>query len=48
MIVVAGSCGVLEFALIYDELNSLLLVNILQAKVFLKLYLHCHLVHLRA
>jgi hypothetical protein len=30
---VSGSCGVLEFALIYDELNTLLLVNILQAKV---------------
>jgi hypothetical protein len=34
---VVGSSGVLEFALIYDELNSLLLVNILQAKVTIPL-----------
>ena len=29
----AGSSGILEFALIYDEINQLLLVNILRAKV---------------
>ena len=29
----AGSSGLLEFALIYDETASLLLVNILRAKV---------------
>ena len=28
-----GSSGILEFALIYDEINQLLLVNILRAKV---------------
>ena len=28
-----GSTGILEFALIYDEINQLLLVNILRAKV---------------
>ena len=31
--VILGSCGILEFALIYDEINQLLLVNILRAKV---------------
>ena len=29
----SGSSGILEFALIYDEINQLLLVNILRAKV---------------
>ena len=30
---ISGSTGILEFALIYDEINKLLLVNILRAKV---------------
>ena len=32
-ILFSGSSGILEFALIYDEINQLLLVNILRAKV---------------
>jgi hypothetical protein len=32
-IFILGSAGTLEFALIYDETNNLLLVNILRAKV---------------
>ena len=28
-----GSNGILEFALIYDEINQLLLVNVLRARV---------------
>ena len=31
-----GSVGILEFALIYDEINQLLMVNILRAKVAIK------------
>ena len=29
----SGSNGILEFALIYDEINQLLLVNVLRARV---------------
>ena len=32
-----GSVGILEFALIYDEINQLLMVNILRAKVAINL-----------
>ena len=30
---ITGSVGILEFSLIYDEINQLLMVNILRAKV---------------